>query len=80
MKNGLEWELICEAHKNDTARMKVHGGWIVRSLTFETGRGTSAKGTSESMVFITDPNNQLKREWYKVRNSIIIQKTTKIHN
>ncbi len=52
----FEWELICEAHKNDTARAKVFGGWIVRSLTYPDDR------VSESMVFVSDPNHEWEVE------------------
>lgn len=62
MKIKYEWEMMDESHKNFTDRAKVFGGWIVRSFTYEIAGGEDAKGTSESMVFVPDPNHEWEIE------------------
>lgn len=53
----FEWEVIDESYKNDTCRAKGMGGWLIRSITYDTVFIESEKKNivvSESMVFISD--------------------------
>lgn len=55
-----KWELINEnGPYRTTYRMRVFGGWIVKSESLYYSEGFSA-GASESMCFVPDPNGDWK--------------------
>jgi len=60
IKERFEWELLKMNNSPyaGTYRAKVPGGWIV--LHWSQTRFGENGGTSESMVFIPDPNHEWK--------------------
>ncbi len=60
MKMKFEWEALYSYGEVSTARAKVFGGWIVRTVCWSKEWGeTAARGLAESSVFVHDP----KHEW-----------------
>ena len=54
----FEWQRINKprnTYDNITERAKVFGGWIVRTCEIND---SNTESTSESMVFIPDPNHE----------------------
>lgn len=51
-----DWESFQSNQCIETYRLKVYGGWLVRTCWFdETGNGTSR---SEALVFVPDPEHK----------------------
>jgi hypothetical protein len=54
-----EWEtLINQKHEPSTTRMKVIGGWIVRTADAVWSEGTDQSTISEATVFVPDQNHE----------------------
>jgi len=62
-----EWEVVCKAYKNDTTRMKVDGGWLYRSISYDKVLGSFNTPTSESIAFV--PEIDLQRYQAHLRDA-----------
>ena len=52
------WETISDIDDCETLRAKVHGGWIVRTITRSLISRDYSFRLSESGVFIADPDHE----------------------
>lgn len=55
----IKWETLFSDENSHTLRMKVYGGWVVRTLSWFDHDEFKATGLTESSVFVPD----LKHAW-----------------